>query len=268
MPTLAQEGLPIPETFEEFESIVCDVFTSMFGIQFQKWGRKGQKQEGIDLIGENIGVQCKNYQTAKLTTSLIEADIQKAEQLMPPLSRLYIVTTASRDVTIQKYIMQRKGNLYVELYYWDVIERYLLQNEQILKCHYFNSISTDNTQNFINEFLKLCNKYSISEAIYDVDYVSPYRDYILTNIECFGYDAEELINSDISIDVKKKILKKAKSFRDTLDNILKLAVQIGYPNGNGYCVPSVSSSERKKIENFFFENRQFLSEIYSEFKYE
>lgn len=67
MPTISEIGLPLPPTYQEFESIVCDYFTHTFKIPFQKWGRPGQAQYGIDLLGGNIGVQCKNYINTPLT---------------------------------------------------------------------------------------------------------------------------------------------------------------------------------------------------------
>ena len=91
MPSIYQIGLPIPKDYSEFENMVKEFFCNKYGCVFQKYGRPGQKQSGIDLICGTIGVQCKNYYNTQLTIPLLRKEY-------------YIVTTAKRDVVIQDYV--------------------------------------------------------------------------------------------------------------------------------------------------------------------
>jgi len=65
MPLSTEFNLQKTNDAVEFEDMVCDVCTIKFGLVFQKYGRSGQKQYGIDIhsVGQKelICIQCKNY---------------------------------------------------------------------------------------------------------------------------------------------------------------------------------------------------------------
>lgn len=90
----------------EFEDIVCDVCTKKFRRYFQKFGRLGQNQFGIDIIsdgtGEIICVQCKNY---KISVKEIDDIINKAMQFTQPISKFIIATGSLRDTKLQEQIL-------------------------------------------------------------------------------------------------------------------------------------------------------------------
>ena len=104
MPSIYQIGLPIPKDYSEFENMVKEFFCNKYGCVFQKYGRPGQKQSGIDLICGTIGVQCKNYYNTQLTIPLLRKELENAKKITPCLTEYYIVTTAKRDVVIQDYV--------------------------------------------------------------------------------------------------------------------------------------------------------------------
>lgn len=54
MPTISHTGLRIPATRDEFEDIVRDCLSVIFGVPFQKIGVPVQKQFGLDLYSGNI----------------------------------------------------------------------------------------------------------------------------------------------------------------------------------------------------------------------
>lgn len=153
MPSIYQIGLPIPKDYSEFENMVKEFFCNKYGCVFQKYGRPGQKQSGIDLICGTIGVQCKNYYNTQLTIPLLRKELENAKKITPCLTEYYIVTTAKRDVVIQDYVRNYEGSFKTDIYYWDVIENFLLQNSNIKDLFYTKE--EDATQLFVKCFLKI-----------------------------------------------------------------------------------------------------------------
>lgn len=66
MPTVPLMQLPKTKSEDEFENICTNILTNFYGKPFSRYGRKGQKQHGIDIYcdtsnGKRIVAQCKNY---------------------------------------------------------------------------------------------------------------------------------------------------------------------------------------------------------------
>ena len=51
MPTFSTAKLPRSASAEEFENMCADVLHIKYNCHFEKYGRRGQKQNGIDLVG-------------------------------------------------------------------------------------------------------------------------------------------------------------------------------------------------------------------------
>lgn len=266
MPTISQIGLPKPVSGKELEDIAYVYFSHRFNVPFQKWGRIGQKQDGIDLMGGNIGVQCKNYNSTPLTVKIIESDIMRAEEKFPSLSQLYIVTTAPTDVKIQEYIRDRKGKFPVEIYYWEVLELFLLQNPQIKEMFYPAEKQIDQTQLFICQFLKLCNKYGMASIIEQVDFIVPYTYNTITTLERLANDLYSLIHSDEGILVNKEIKRKIDLFRENIWFLINKSSVYGIPNNN-VVVPRFPINKKEQIENEFLTKRNELAKTYGEYAF-
>ena len=110
----------------------------------QKYGRKGQKQDGVDLFGrpnkgnEYVGVQCKckeNMLGAKLTILEIKKEINLAKNFKPELKEYIIATTSVKDVNIQKYCIEvtlehKKINKFsVRVFFWEDIKEQITEEE-------------------------------------------------------------------------------------------------------------------------------------------
>lgn len=272
MPTTEQVGIPLPATFEELESITCDFFSNTFHTPFQKWGRSGQQQCGIDIFGKDwngrsVGVQCKNYQNARLTEDILRNDIKKAEEISPPLERMYFVTTAPRDVKIQNFCMGWRGKFPVEIYYWEVLERFLQLNPAIKDLYYPTRIDKEPTQLFINEFLKLCGKYNIYQYLYENDYVTPYSESVYEDSELFCAHVTSLLVSEKSLNVDKTVLRDTQFFKDVFEMMIDQAAMFCFTIGNGRCVSRFPEESREEIEQYFVSRRKELIEIYSKYKF-
>jgi hypothetical protein len=91
MPTPSTATLPKPKFEEEFEDIVVDVFSRVWGARIQRNGRRGQSQNGVDaygtpphLGGRYAGLQSKRVQT--LTIADVRSELAKAETFVPALA--------------------------------------------------------------------------------------------------------------------------------------------------------------------------------------
>lgn len=147
MPTLASSNILTPKSWDEFENITLDAAKIRWSSpNFYRNGRQGQKQDGVDIFsapGRNIsiGVQCKNT-IHGLPKALVEKEITNAESFTPPLNKLYIATTASRDATLQEHVRKISkartdaGEFSVDLLFWEDISGDLVANEEVFYKHY------------------------------------------------------------------------------------------------------------------------------------
>ena len=53
MPTPLLIQLPKTKSAEEFEAMCADVLVDIYNMEFSSYGRKGQKQNGIDLVSSS-----------------------------------------------------------------------------------------------------------------------------------------------------------------------------------------------------------------------
>ena len=119
-----------PKNEEEFEDMCCSLFSFHFNAEFERNGRKGQKQNGVDVYGKVdgawYGIQCKKRKHGNnLSIREIDGEIKQAKDFKPPLKKLIIATTSSRDEKTQEYIrkINDKNNLNFEvmIYFWEKI---------------------------------------------------------------------------------------------------------------------------------------------------
>lgn len=147
MPTLSSMKVPAPSSWEEFEQITLDACKIRWeNPDLQMHGRRGQAQNGIDIYGsnhifENVGVQCKNY-NSDISISLIKDEIEKAELFTPKIQMFYLATTKKTDVKIQREIKllsherTKENKFAVMLLFWDDIIQDLSSNERMFYKHY------------------------------------------------------------------------------------------------------------------------------------
>lgn len=134
--------LPL-KNYEKFENLCLEMWQKKIPT-VQKNGRKGQKQDGVDIFGfieDNndlhwIGIQCKvKAAGSTLTKREVEEEIEKAKSFSPELAEYIIITTSSRDARLQKYVREmnekfiKKELFQIRIFFWDDIE--LLLGEEI-----------------------------------------------------------------------------------------------------------------------------------------
>lgn len=147
MPTISSSVVPPPKSWDEFEDITLAAAKLRWNsTDFQRNGRSGQKQDGVDVFGHDdddrhIGVQCKNTVDG-ITLAIVEKEIALAESFEPPLDRLYVATTAKRDAPLQKDVRKlsaerkKASSFRVDILFWDDICQDLAKNDDIFFAHY------------------------------------------------------------------------------------------------------------------------------------
>jgi hypothetical protein len=129
-----------PETEEAFEDLVVELVRAEFRppLPPTRFGRKGQRQKGIDLNwrlenGSHQAAQCKDYLKTKLTRAHIDHDLALAHTLTPPLEALIFVTSGDRDSSLSEYVANctLHNRPTVAVWFWqDVVA--MLERHQLL----------------------------------------------------------------------------------------------------------------------------------------
>jgi len=130
MPNFISARFPAPESYQEFEKMVNIAASIKWaGSFFQRYGRPGQQQDGVDTYGQTgkgrgIAIQCKNT-IHTLPLSVIESEIEKATKFTHPIMHLFIATTQPNDRSIQDDTWQisrtreAKGEFAVSILFWE-----------------------------------------------------------------------------------------------------------------------------------------------------
>jgi hypothetical protein len=145
---------------DEFESLVCDLCALEWDdANTQKFGRKGQKQYGVDIYGQPPvlrgmyrAAQCKlRTKRDSLSESEIETEVNEARGFAHPLETLIFATDAPRDTYTQIIIDQisaremSANGFRVVAWFWDDITSRLAAYPRLLVKYYrdyFASLTT------------------------------------------------------------------------------------------------------------------------------
>ncbi len=180
----AKKQLRKPENWETFESLCKKLWGEIWNCpEIKKNGRKGQKQNGVDIIGvpfgekNYYGIQCKGkdeYSHKQLTTYEIDTEIENAKQFIPPLSKFYFVTTANKDAKIEQYTREKdlenrnKGLFEIHLFSWEDIVDLIDENKdthdwylknQRYRNHSDIALTFENGETEFTAMVPFCKKY-------------------------------------------------------------------------------------------------------------
>lgn len=157
---------PKPKNWNTFEDIVCDIFArELNNRNFQRYGRSGQKQFGVDIVGVSdgkiIGIQCKHFPNGKITDSDVEDEVEKAEKFSPKIDEFYFVTSADRDTEITSYVYrlsqqrEKEHKFPVVIKFWDDIYDWLVNYPDILYKHFTKYFPLTELENIQGKFLEV-----------------------------------------------------------------------------------------------------------------
>ncbi|MGX5669043.1 Hsp70 family protein [Rhizobium daejeonense] len=150
MPTISTSQLPPPSCWEEFELISADLLSKEWNDpNVQANGRRGQRQNGVDIRGRNggtpAGAQCKGkrkWPPKRLTTAEIIREVEKAKAYRPKLSTYMILTTDENDAVLQRFVDELNEHhaasslFQVQLWGWPEIRRRIENDSGLIRKHY------------------------------------------------------------------------------------------------------------------------------------
>jgi hypothetical protein len=154
--------IKIPEIIDEdkFENMTLDLYERIID-RVQKNGRRGQRQNGVDIYGysdknELVGLQCKvkskaDYEDKNFRLSFINEirnEVAKATKFNKNLKIFIVMTTAPRDSAIQGVIIDldmqtfKQNGFHVQIKFWDDIVLMLtdIEHQETFKKYYSNLI--------------------------------------------------------------------------------------------------------------------------------
>ena len=140
MSELAATQIPKPsdgQAFERCNEVLWRCILNDDNVQC--YGRRGQTQHGVDLVGRRggksdriVGIQCKLKGEGRLLSEKeVRDEVEKALSFKPPLSEYVIVTTAPDDAKLQSLALDlsliisndRDQELSISIYGWESLER-------------------------------------------------------------------------------------------------------------------------------------------------
>ena len=115
----------------------------------QVYGRRGQRQHGVDILGcrdgrpeKPVGIQCKLKGAGQLLSEKeVRDEVEKAMGFNPPLSEYIIVTTAPNDTSLQSLAMelskakseQLNRKLKITIYGWQSLQQEIRRHPEAHK---------------------------------------------------------------------------------------------------------------------------------------
>jgi len=157
----SQIDIELPSDAERFQEFIKDLLEGAYGFLLRVYGRRGQSQHGIDIIGtippmekwtdtfrrlgldetsvnHEIAIQCKARSQSGLDYSSIKKDHDKARKSGHKIAAFIVVTSYRRDARLYDAIInnRRKLPLFKDiLFYEDVRPLYLERPDLLTRYH-------------------------------------------------------------------------------------------------------------------------------------
>ena len=149
---------PKPSDWNVLEDIVADVFSRKYrNYNFQRYGRSGQRQSGIDIAGPTeiglIGIQCKHHPAGNISTNEIDRELKLSEKFLPILGEFIIATSADRDTKVHSHVMnlsaqrKTKGKYPIVIKFWDDIYNWLVEYPDLIYKHFTKHFPISDLEN-------------------------------------------------------------------------------------------------------------------------
>ena len=136
-------NIPTLKSWEQFQKMVCELFREIWhDPHAQEFGRKGQTQDGIDIIGRKKGES--KYEAVQatieepLTDQKVRKDYESSQKLDIELNNFIIASSSKRDAALQKYAIKlsREGPYPCKIWFWDDLVEKLADYDHIQKKYY------------------------------------------------------------------------------------------------------------------------------------
>ena len=147
---MSKYQFPTLKDEKEFESLVNDLCKKHYGIEFQVYGRKGQKQYGIDGLSfskdkKKIVFQCKNKfingDDKKIQEALlkdIENEVKSTSEKFTNVDTFIFANSFKQDTILQDKArdLSRQYSFTIIVWSWEVIEGLLEKYPDVAKQYY------------------------------------------------------------------------------------------------------------------------------------
>ena len=200
---------PDEKKFDLICTAICKVLWKDPSAAF--YGRSGQKQRGLDSLGEFRAAQHKAYRRKKFTKKTITDDVAEADKSTTDIQQLLFLTTADADAAIQTFVRtlskdrKKTEKFSVSVKFWDEICALLRQKKysEIAAEHFpTHSQSTQRkTLKKVEEIESILKKSPLDSFFRDP------RKYNLNIAKSIGYDSDKDVRPNrIVIDAQTKLL--------------------------------------------------------------
>ncbi|MDR3572108.1 MAG: hypothetical protein P4L81_08075, partial [Candidatus Pacebacteria bacterium] len=150
MSALAATQIPKPADEQAFERASVVLFRCLLGDpNVSRHGRRGQRQNGVDLVGIRngdpahlVGIQCKLKGAGhELSEKEVRDELTKALTFSPELREYFIVTTSPDDVDLQQLarelavdLIAKGRRLLIHVWGWNTLEERISEHADALKA--------------------------------------------------------------------------------------------------------------------------------------
>jgi len=168
---------PKPKSDEIFEDIICDIYSREFqNPNLQRYGRSGQAQNGIDVLGVSIGginypinelvaIQCKNHikdiTDTKLQKEIVDEVTKFEENSKWEIDRYLFATSADNSKPMHDFVLSlntercKHKKFPIEVIFWDHITKRLDRHSDLLYKYFTKYLPVGQAENIeIPDFKK------------------------------------------------------------------------------------------------------------------
>ncbi|MDH2520670.1 restriction endonuclease [Acinetobacter baumannii] len=145
-----------PDNWQDFERLTRILFEDHFHASFMRYGRAGQDQKGVDIIGKignkNIVIQCKCRDSINSTKKISETEIESIVSRIDKeydnhIEEIYILITLPNDIQSQNFVSKlntkrKKNQAQIILWGWDEIVDRINTSDKARQFYGFNNTTS------------------------------------------------------------------------------------------------------------------------------
>lgn len=194
-------NLPKPLDDDLFEDMVCDIYSRIFSNpNLQRFGRRGQRQHGIDIIGKNYNnnqlqaLQCKCHTVDILDNDIIKElddDLSKFDASGITVENYIFVTSTPNSKGVQKHVIEinskrsQNKQCNVEVIFWEFLQKAILETPDLLSRYFFRLLPNTKLEEYIVPDLGQKNRSSLElkwDEISDTN-INSIQEQLINNIK-------------------------------------------------------------------------------------
>lgn len=261
MPSLAMYTITPPTDPAEFENICMDFLMSKYDADATLYGRRGQKQQGVDILvtlktQEYIFAQCKDVKA--VSTTNIDSWIKKGEECKIPMKEFILIVATDRDARIQEYVCFKNTERVadqkspVKIFFWDDLTHFIKKDQTMLRIYY--------PELFTGQEIKLTEAAEKSEIKYPEMINGENKLRYLFFKEAVKYSVEFFLESDPIYGIPFDVISCADAFLISIKKLLYRAPLLSsdwlyeairefWLRFNEYCefLPNVTECQNGKV---------------------